>query len=192
MAKWGKDFARLSQNITRGKRAFDSGDLTRRYAKAICAVWIVVHFLLVLLISGRHAMSAVANTNTLLPAAWNPRLSSADAVAATALGEGLDPSNPVRQGIAAYTYCAGIETGYGFFAPRPSSIRKLIFEIRYDDGRVEYELPRVGESATGLRLSLLFDNIMRIPYADLRKTMLKMMAFEVWREHPDASVIRAG
>lgn len=112
-------------------------------------------------------------------------------MAATALGEHLAASNPVREGITGYTYSAGIETGYGFFAPRPSSVRKLVFEIRYADGRAEYELPRVGGSATGLRLTLLFDNIMLIPYEELRVTMLKMMAFSVWREHPEAMAIRA-
>jgi hypothetical protein len=159
--------------------------------KHIYAACFVLHFWLVLLSSGRHAASALAEGGTLLPGAWNPWLRRADAVAATALGEHLPASNPLREGIAGYTYSAGIETGYGFFAPRPSSVRKLVFEIRYADGHAEYELPRVGGSATGLRLTLLFDNIMLIPYEQLRVTMLKMMAFSVWREHPEAMTIRA-
>jgi hypothetical protein len=115
----------------------------------------------------------------------------ADAMAAAALGQRLATSNPMRQGVTAYTYIAGIETGYGFFAPSVSISHKLVFEVQYADGRVEYELPRVGGAATGVRLPLLLDNIARTRYDPLRETMLKMMAFSIWREHRDASVIRA-
>ena len=107
------------------------------------------------------------------------------------MGESLERSNPLREGIAAYTRCAGIETGYGFFAPKVAITRKLVFQIRYADGRVEYELPRVGGSGTGVRLTLLFENIAHLEYRPLRETVFKMMAFSIRREHPDASVIRA-
>jgi len=159
--------------------------------KLIYTACFFLHFSVVFLMSSRHFVVAVTNANTLLPVSWSPALSFVDRIAATALGELGSTANPVAQAIAAYTYCAGIETGYGFFAPRPSTVRKLVFEIEYSDGRVQYELPHVGDAATGLRLSLLFDSLVRIPYPDLRKTMLKMMAFSVWREHRDATTIRA-
>jgi hypothetical protein len=37
----------------------------------------------------------------------------------------------------------------------------------------------------------LLDSIASTRYDPLRETMLKMMAFSIWREHRDASVIRA-
>jgi hypothetical protein len=132
----------------------------------------------------------MAQGDTLLPRSWDAGLGRAETLVSTALGERLKPSSLYRQAVAFYTVSAGIETGYGFFAPNVASSHKLVFEIRYPDGRVEYELPRVGGAATGLRLTLLFDNIARARYELLRETMCKMMAFSVWRDHPGASVIR--
>jgi hypothetical protein len=151
----------------------------------------ILHFLLLLFINVRHGLYDLAQGDTLLPRSWDPALRYADTAAGAALGEQLALSNPLRQGIAVYMHGAGIETGYGFFAPSVSISHKLVFEVRYADGRVEYELPGLGGTATGTRLPLLFDNIARTPYGALRETMLKMMAFSIWRERPDASVIRA-
>jgi hypothetical protein len=128
--------------------------------------------------------------DTVLPHSWDDGLSRAEALVSTGLGERLRPSNPCRQAVAFYTDSTGIETGYGFFAPNVASTHKLVFEIRYPDGRVEYDLPRVGGAATGLRLTLLFDNIARARYELLRETMCKMMAFSVWRDHPGANLVR--
>jgi hypothetical protein len=110
---------------------------------------------------------------------------------ATVLGQNLETSNPFRQVIATYLRGAGIEIGYGFFAPKVAITRKLIFELTYPDGRVEYELPHVGEAATGLRLTLLFESISRLQYEQLRQTIFKTMAFSMWREHPDVKQIRS-
>ena len=150
-----------------------------------------VHFVLVLLVGGQQALSIFSQSGTLVPGAWVSSFSRGEQLATAALGENLALSNPLRQLIAGYTYCAGIETGYGFFAPSVAPARKMVFEIRYNDGRVEYELPGVGGAATGLRLTLLFENIERIRYEPLRKMMFKMMAFSIWREHPEAVQVRA-
>lgn len=110
--------------------------------------------------------------------------------AETAFGTRLDESNPVRRGVAFYLESAGIEAGYGFFAPNVPSSFKLVFEVHHGDGRVEYALPSVGGVATGMRLNNLFDYIAQTRYDALRVTMLKMLAYSIWREHPDATVIR--
>jgi hypothetical protein len=143
------------------------------------------------LVSSRQALSILSQGGTLLPRSWDSLLSRADEVATAALGEDLAYFNPLRVLIATYTCGAGIETGYGFFAPSVSPARKLVFEIEYPDGRVEYELPEVGGPATGLRLTLLFENIERLRYEPLREMMFKMMAFSIWQEHPNANRIRA-
>ena len=143
------------------------------------------------MISSRRAFSVLAEGGTFLPSSWSAGLRQADAVTTTALGQNLETSNPFRQVVATYIRSAGIDIGYGFFAPKVAITRKLIFELRYPDGRVEYELPHVGEAATGLRLTLLFENISRIQYEPLRRTIFKMMAFSVWQEHPHANHIRS-
>jgi hypothetical protein len=115
----------------------------------------------------------------------------AEGAVATALGEHLPLSNPVRQSSSSYIHMAGIGFGYGFFAPNVPDSYKLVFELHYPDGRVEYELPRVATSGTGLRVSTLIDNIAQTRYDALRELMVKMVAYSVWREHPDVVMIRA-
>ncbi len=53
------------------------------------------------------------------------------------------------------------------------------------------DLPHVSGAATGLRLTSLLDRIGRSQYEPLRELMLKMLAYSIWREHPDAITIRA-
>jgi hypothetical protein len=158
--------------------------------KDILAAFFVLHFLLIFLVSTRQALFALAEGNTLLPSSCRPILARLAGIATTALGENLDQSNVIRRGIAAYTHSAGIDTGYAYFAPNVAVSHKLVFEIEYPDGRVEYDLPHVGGASTGLRLVLLFDNIARIRYDALRETLFKMMAFSIWLEHPDATLVR--
>jgi hypothetical protein len=158
--------------------------------KRVYVAFLGLHFALVFLIGSQQAMSVMSQGATLLPPAWDSFFSRGEDIASAALGQDLAFSNPFRQLIAAYTYSAGIETGYGFFAPSVVPARKMVFEIRYDNGRVEYELPGVGGAATGHRLTLLFENIERIRYEPLRKMMFKMMAFSIWREHPEAVQVR--
>lgn len=107
------------------------------------------------------------------------------------LGKWLMPANPVRQGVTAYLHMAGIETGYGYFAPNIPTTYKLVFEVHYPDGHVERELPTVSGAAAGLRVAGLLDEIGRTEYEPLRQLMIKMLAHSIWREHPKATMIRA-
>jgi hypothetical protein len=68
---------------------------------------------------------------------------------------------------------------------------KLVFQLQYRDGRTEDELPAVSGRATGLRLATLLDQIAETEYEPLRVMLVKMMAYAVWQEHPDAVKIRA-
>jgi hypothetical protein len=158
--------------------------------RTIYVVCFVLHFFIVLVVSGRQSASVLLLFHT-FPERFESPLTKLEAAATFALGEDLLPSNPVRLGIDAYRQYTGTETGFGFFAPRVAVAHKLVFEIKYADGHVEYELPHVGHRETGLRLFLLLENIARVDYSDLRETMLKMMAFSVWREHRDATLVRA-
>jgi hypothetical protein len=100
-------------------------------------------------------------------------------------------NNPIRQGIGAYLRGAGIEAGYAYFAPNVPDNYKIVFELRYADGRVDYDLPHVGGAATGLRLSTLIDRIAEERYEPLRATFVKMLAYSIWQDHQDAISIRA-
>src|SRR5205807_2362244 len=130
-------------------------------------------------------VSILAEGSTIFPGSFRSFWQKVEA--APWFGQRTDESNPVQRGVAFYLECAGIEAGYGFFAPNVPNSFKLVFELHYSDGRVEYALPSVGGVATGLRLNNLFDYIAQIRYDALRVTMLKMLAYSIWREHPNAT-----
>jgi hypothetical protein len=149
-----------------------------------------VHFLLILGVCSRETFSLLADGYTGLPASLQNYGAKAEAVVATALGEGLSAPNPLRQGIVVYQNASGIDVGYGFFAPSVPNSYKLVFEIHYPNGEIEYDLPRVSDAAAGAAVSTLLDQIGRIHYEPLREILLKMLAYSKWREHPNASMIR--
>ena len=90
-----------------------------------------------------------------------------------------------------YLYGAGIEGGYGFFAPNVPNSSKIVFELHYSDGHVEYDLPHVSDAAAGLRLISVLDYIGQTDYEPLRQVMVKMLAYSAWQQHSDAVTIRA-
>jgi hypothetical protein len=64
-------------------------------------------------------------------------------------------------------------------------------ELFHDDGRVEYESPHVRSKAAALRLDSLLDRLPDERYESIREALVKMLAFSVWREHPDVKKVRA-
>jgi hypothetical protein len=151
----------------------------------------LLHFLLIITVSCCETFWLLAHGLTILPASFNSCAEKAGAVASAALGEHLPRSNPVRQALATYLHAAGIETGYGYFAPNVPGSYKLVFELHYPNGPVEYELPRVSSAAAGLRVAGLLDKMGGPRYDPLRETMVKMLAYSVWQEHPAATTISA-
>jgi len=155
-------------------------------------LWLAVfllHFTLILAVSFHQILALIANGRTILPPSvcWE----AANAILSDALGEHLRSSNPVRQGVATYRNAAGIERGYNFFAPSVPDNYKVVFELRYSDGRTEYMLPEVADPATGKRLGNLLDYIGHTPYEELRKILIKMLAHRICQIHPDVTMIRA-
>lgn len=150
-----------------------------------------LHFFLVIAISSRELFWVLGRGLTISPSAFKDYWRKAEDVSSIVLGQSLAPSHPLRRGAATYLNLAGIEAGYGFFAPNVSNSSKLVFELRYPDGRVEYEVPSVSSEASGLRVATLLDKIGRPQYAPLRGVMIKMLTQSMWHEHPDVETIRA-
>lgn len=151
----------------------------------------LLHFSVLLAVCWEDTFSILASGYT-----WStPRLEKywqkADGLAAGALGKNFERQNPFRITLAAYAHGAGIEAGYGFFAPSIPNSRKLVFEIEYTDGQIEYDLPHVNGSGAGQRLTSLLDQIANIHYEPLRELIVKMLAFSIWQKHPAAQKIRA-
>ena len=133
----------------------------------------------------------MAEGPTIFPASFKSFSHKAETGLSVALGQYLTASNGIRQALATYLHLAGIETGYGYFAPNVPGSYKLVFELHYPDGRVEYELPSVSGAAAGLRIASLLDTIGRTPYEVLREHLVKTLARSVWREHPEVKTVRA-
>jgi len=112
-------------------------------------------------------------------------------IASGALDDKLSASNPLRRALLTYLHIAGIDRGYGYFAPNVPSGYKLVFELHYPDGRVEYELPGVNSAAAGLRVDSLLDEIGRTRSDPLREYIIKTLAASVWREHRGVKTVRA-
>ena len=133
----------------------------------------------------------VAEGPTILPGSFTIFSQKAETALSAALGQKLPALNPVREALNTYVQLAGIETGYGYFAPNVPGGYRLVFELHYRDGRVEYELPSVSSAAAGLRIASLLDSIGRTPHDALREILVKTLAQSVWREHPDLRSLRA-
>ena len=153
--------------------------------------WFVFHFALVITVSCQQTLWILAQGYTGLPHWLDSYWRKAAEITTVALGQDLSLSNPVREAATAYLHGTGIETGYGFFAPNVPSSYKLVFELHYPDGHIEYDLPHVSGPAIGLRLTSLLDRIGRCEYEPLREVMLKMLAYSTWQQHPGAVTVRA-
>jgi hypothetical protein len=151
----------------------------------------LLHFLLIITLSCRDTLWLIAHGLTIFPSSFKSYSQKAETAASAVLGQNLTRSNPLRRAVATYLNIAGIERGYGYFAPNVPGSYKLVFELHYRDGRVEHELPRVNNAAAGLRVAGLLDEIGRTRYDPLREYMVKLLAYSAWSEHPDAEMVRA-
>jgi hypothetical protein len=159
--------------------------------KGFYLAWCALHFFFVITISTRELFWVLSRGPTLLPASVNPVWRAAEEASSTVLLQSASVPGPLRQGATTYFHLAGIEAGYGFFAPNVSGCCKLVFELHYPDGRTEQRVPAVSSHASGLRVATLLDKIGRPQYDPLREVMVKMLTYSVWREHSDATMIRA-
>ena len=159
--------------------------------KSVYLAWFVLHFLLIITFSCRDTLALVAQGPTIFPRSFKSISQKAETVLSAGLGQYFAASNPVRQALAMYLHIAGIEAGYGYFAPNVPGSYKLVFELHYPDGHAEYDLPRVSSVAAGLRVAGLLDRMGGPAYDPLRETMVKMLTYSVWQKHPAAKTISA-
>jgi len=161
------------------------------YSERIHAAWFGIHFFLLTAICLAGVFWLIAQGSTILPSACNDYAREGELVLTWCLGKQAGASNPLRRGIATYLHAAGIQAGYTFFAPNVPNHHRLRLELFHEDGRVEYESPRVRSEAAALRLDSLLDRLAEERYEPVREVLVKMLAFSVWREHPDVKKIRA-
>lgn len=160
-------------------------------SKRTHAAWFGLHFFLITAVCLAGVFWLIAQGATILPSGCNEYARKAELGATWCLGKEAGPSNPLRRGIATYLHAAGIQAGYSFFAPNVPTKHRLTLELFYDDGRVEYESPHVRSRAAALRLDSLLDRLPEERYEPVREVLVKMLAFSVWREHPNVKKLRA-
>ena len=148
------------------------------------------HLLLVVTIGCGDIITFIARGYTWLPERARTFAQKIEATL-SAVAERTPSSHPLRQGVTTYTHLGGIEASYAFFAPNVPDNYKLVFELHYPDGRIEYDLPHASTASGGLRLATLIDNIGEAENDELREILVKMLAYAVWQAHPDATMIRA-
>lgn len=161
------------------------------HQKYLRLAWFGLHFLLIIAFSCRDTLRVIAQGPTILPVSFKGSSRRTEGIVSVALGQHLASSNPLRQALATYLQLAGIEVGYGYFAPNVPGTYKVVFELHYADRRVEYEVPRVNSAAAALRFTGLLDQIGRTKYDALREILVKMLAQSVWSEHPQVKTVRA-
>lgn len=162
-----------------------------RVQPGVYLVWFFLHFLLIGGAAFRSFFWALGQGENIFPNRFDPYWQKAEEVTAAGLGERWSGNNPARAAIALYLHSSGIETGYGYFAPNVPDNYKLVFELRYPNGTMEYALPSVRSEATGLRLVTLLDNIRYSLHPGVRQLLIQMLAYSAWQEHPGADTVRA-
>jgi hypothetical protein len=153
--------------------------------------WLALHLSLILVVSVRDLCAILARAETVLPSSWSPFFGGTERAADGLIGATLSSGNPGRNFVQLYAHAAGIEAGYGFFAPNVPENYKVAFEIHYPDGRTEDVVPAVGSAAAGVRLLNLYDSFAEIDSEEQRVLVMQFLSESVWREHREADSIQA-
>ncbi len=159
--------------------------------KLVFVAWFFLHFFFIAAISSRDIFWLIAHRLTFLPQASVGIGQHFEPIVSPAIGQNMASSNPIRRVLFTYFHLAGIERGYGYFAPNIPGHYKLVFELHYPDERVDYAFPTVHSESAGLRLASLLDEIGHAESDRLREYLIRGITRAIWREHPDAMSIRA-
>jgi hypothetical protein len=159
--------------------------------KLVFLAWFFLHFSFIAAISSRDIFWLIGHRLTWLPQASVRLAQKCEPIASAAIGQKVASSNPIRRALFTYLHLAGIDRGYGYFAPNIPGNYKLVFELHYLDARLEYALPSVQSKAAALRLESLLDEIGHAESDRLRQYLIRAITRSIWREHPDATSIRA-
>ena len=102
--------------------------------------------------------------------------------------ERLDPPTMLAK---TYLHLAGIEAGYGFFAPNvPDAFRLQIAVLDGKTRVIQSGLVAAEGSETDLRLASLLDALGRSPAGEVRDIIFELMAQAVFEKFPEAAEIR--
>lgn len=156
----------------------------------LCLAWAALHLALIGLVCAHETLWLLGKSVTIAPASMAPAWEAIDRFPAALLGE-ANRTGVWRRVISTYTNAAGIEVGYGYFAPNVPLTHALVFECRHADGRVDYQTPQVQSEAAHLRLTTLIEQIGRTDYEKWREELIKLLARSTWQRSSDVVSVRA-
>jgi hypothetical protein len=160
-------------------------------ARWFLIVFFAIHFLCVGVVCCRDTFWIIGRGLTVLGAKGNALGNAGESFATAALGEQLARTHWLRQSIDLYLHAAGIESGYGFFAPNVGSTSKLVFELHFADGKVEYQPAVLDAAQDDLRLASFLDSLNRTNSERLRNILIRSLAEPLWSRHPTLVKVRA-
>jgi hypothetical protein len=156
------------------------------YIAAAC-----VHLLLVVCAGSADLFAAFGKGGTLFPNSHDRLFGKAEKFVQSVLGNGSSRGNACSQGVALYLHSAGIEAGYNFFAPHVPGSHRLLFELHYGDGRIEYDVPHGDAPGSEVRLASLLDLIGHFTNNAVREGLICLMAEDICRQHRNVVMVRA-
>ena len=158
--------------------------------KRILGAWFAFHFTCLIAVSLYQTARLIVVSKTLVPSCTVRALKKLSSVSETSFGSRFIRSGPVRQTMVTYLACAGADGGYGYFAPNVPATYELSFELRYSDGRSEVKVARSSNSALGLRIASLLEQVGGISSPKLREHVLKKFATVFLQQHSEVEKMR--
>lgn len=159
--------------------------------RRVYLTWFVLHFTAVGLVCLNEGVWLQTNQPSVVTGPCKFCWDAVRQVSATFLLPAQSWPKPLRCVVATYLNAAGIEAGYGYFAPNVPETYALIFECRYRDGRVDYITPLVWSKEAQLRLTNLIEQIGRTDSARSREELITLLARSTWQRRRDAVALRA-
>jgi hypothetical protein len=150
--------------------------------------WLVaalVHLSLAALVPCRETLWLVSHSSTRLTSVHSSFLADFD----QQISELTDEAFVSREVLLTYQHSAGIETGYGFFAPNLPDSYRVRFEGKTAEAN-EYKPVILRERHDPLRTSSLLDYLGRHASESVREFTFKLLAYSVWQRHPEVARIR--
>jgi hypothetical protein len=160
---------------------------TRRHVFLACAL---PHLALVALVCLHETFWLLDHGLTVVPPSQAGLWQKLDFIPRAVLGDELAATNPFRRAILTYSNAAGIEVGYGYFAPNVPETHALVFECHYADGHVDYRTAAVRSEEGDLRLTSLIEQIGRTDYDRWRQELVKRLARPAWQSDPGVVSVR--
>ncbi len=146
-----------------------------------------IHLILTSLVSLRDTCAIFSTARTLFPPSFKSAWKSGEAWTEAVLGEG---GKFYGGSVLTYLHAAGIESGYGFFAPNVPDNYKMIFDFEFPDGHHESDIPVVSSETAGLRLAGFMDQLADTAYAPLQEAMVRVVSASAVARHIGATKAR--